>query len=298
MKNSITVSNALMEILDNLEQPIISEYQIAALMTDLYIKGGYNNKKIKNRVDIPNLKGFRACINELLAKGVLKDFKIKRTYAIFGKKAQNEEEIICSIDPFAYISHLSAMEYHGLTGIIPKTIYFSSPTPQEWRLLAQQKMLEDYNNNLEHDLPKLTLLTINKFGEKNIFRHSTKHWFKKPSTINGSVLRISNIGQTFLDMVRKPDLCGGIKHVIEAYKEYSSQYLSLIISTINKHAEKKIEKIRAGFILEELCGIRHEIFDEWSKEAQRGGSQKLDPGNEYNNHYSEKWCLSINVETD
>lgn len=42
----------------------------------------------------------------------------------------NAEEVVCSVDPFCYVSHLSAMEYHGLTNRMPTLLFISSPRPR------------------------------------------------------------------------------------------------------------------------------------------------------------------------
>jgi predicted transcriptional regulator of viral defense system len=97
-------------------------------------------------------------------------------------------------------------------------------------------------------------------------------------------------------MVRKPELCGGIYNVLDAYMEYAKRYLNLILDEINRNGNK-IEKVRAGYILEERCDIKNNpIIESWKTFAQRGGSRKLDPDSEYDPEYSETWCLSINIE--
>ena len=113
------------------------------------------------------------------------------------------------------------------------------------------------------------------------------------------MLRVSSIGRTFLDMLRRPDLCGGIHNCLDVFQQHGPQYLKLIIDEITQHGNS-IEKVRAGYILEEYCNIKNHVLDnaleEWVKHAQRGGSRKLDPNNEYWPFFSEKWCLSINTE--
>jgi predicted transcriptional regulator of viral defense system len=108
-------------------------------------------------------------------------------------------------------------------------------------------------------------------------------------------IRVSSIGRTFLDMLRKPDLCGGMNHVIDVFIEHAKPYLPLIINEIDRHGDK-IEKVRAGYILEERCHIiENPKIDAWVVFAQRGGSRVLDPTTPYWSTFSEKWCLSINV---
>jgi hypothetical protein len=56
-----------------------------------------------------------------------------------------------------------------------------------------------------------------------------------------------------------------------------------------------MDQARAGYILEEKCGLSHALIDEWAKSAIRGGSRRLDPQAEYVPIFSERWCISINV---
>lgn len=96
-------------------------------------------------------------------------------------------------------------------------------------------------------------------------------------------------------MIRRPDLCGGIRHVIEVYKGHASTYLTLITAEIDAHGAP-IDKIRAGYILEEMCSLSDPVVAGWQRYVQRGGSRKLDAASEYSPHYSARWCLSINIE--
>ena len=110
-------------------------------------------------------------------------------------------------------------------------------------------------------------------------------------------MRVATIGRTFLDMLREPELCGGIYHVLEIYAAHAQRYLRLIIDVINRHGTK-IDKVRAGYILDERLGLLHPIIDSWLEFAQRGGSRKLLANAPYRSRFSEKWCLSINIEEE
>ena len=96
-------------------------------------------------------------------------------------------------------------------------------------------------------------------------------------------------------MVREPIRCGGIRHVIDVYKNHGPQYKNLIIDELDQHGNK-IEKVRVGYLLEEICKLKDERIERWLSFVERGGSRKLDPAAEYRPVYSERWCLSINVD--
>jgi len=105
---------------------------------------------------------------------------------------------------------------------------------------------------------------------------------------------VATLGRVFLDMLREPKLCGDIQHVLDIYQKDARRYLKLIVDEIDRHGQP-IDKVRAGFVITEVCRLTSPAVDGWEKFAQRGGSRKLDAENEYAPIYSERWQLSINV---
>ena len=218
-------------------------------------------------------------------------------YLLFGKASASPAEIMCSLDPFAYVSHLSAMEYHGLTDRFPKILYMTRPAPGQWREQAQSRMSKDLGDRLQAYLdsgfPKLLQPKIARLGQTSI------HFCERSQLgafrlVAGSSLRVATVGRVFLEMIREPDQCGGMQHVIDVYRREAKRYLKLIVDEVSRHGSA-IDKVRAGFLLSEVCGLNHEVFADWEKSAQRGGSRKLDPEGEYASEFSERWQLSLNV---
>ena len=298
MSKLLQIVKAVTFSVGDLDQPVVTNYQLGVMLFSLYISRIYNGQKLRIQKSYPDSSDFNRIINELQNNGVLKPFKgLSSVYSIIGKDISSEEEIVCSVDPFSYISHLSAMLHHGITDRVPKIIFISSPSPKTWRKFAHEKMEKDLKDNLliyDHNyLPKLIRVKMEKVGKRVVNRFSSLH-LGAYKNIKNKRIRVSTIGRTFLDMIKRPDLCAGVYHVIEIYKEFAERYLELIVDEIDRHGSK-IDTVRAGYILEELCGLKHDAFDRWLKNVQRGGSRKLDPTAEYSSNYSERWCLSINI---
>lgn len=301
MKKNISLTRALTLSIGNLKQPVITSYQAGVIFFDLCLSGKYEGQQINLPENAPDAKTFKDKLAELLETGVLSRFQqFDKVFGIIGKNINSGEEIACTIDPFTFISHLSAMSYHGLTDRMPKTIFLSSPSQKEWRQFALKKMEKDLGSRLEQydqkGMPPLSRIRFEKIQKKAVEIYSSIHLgaFK---SVRERMLRVATIGRTFLDMMRRPDLCGGIYHVIDVYKEHAATYLKLIVDEFDQHG-RDIDKVRAGYILETLCGLSDPGIMKWEKFAARGGSRKLDPTEEYSPAYSEKWCLSINVEVD
>jgi len=291
------LQSIITQILGSLGQPVITDYQLGKIIYDLYREKKFKDQKVRIKKDIPEEREYLRYLEQLLNSGVLsknRAFPSSRVYSILNSQKYSNQEIICSVDPFAYISHFSAMEYHGLTDKILKTLFYSTLTHTEWRQAASDKSSKEIKSSEDYELPRLSFLSPKKLGKNTVYCHRTKT-AGGYQIIADSPLRVSKIGRTFLDMLQKPELCGGIYHVIEVFREYAGQYLNLILPVIGKQG-KNIDKVRAGFILEEQCTIKDTQIDQWKKFAQRGGSRKLDATQEYSHTYSEKWCLSINIE--
>jgi predicted transcriptional regulator of viral defense system len=143
-------------------------------------------------------------------------------------------------------------------------------------------------------MPLLHRVAMPKIGRTEVHRQSSKHRGAYKN-IKGRTLRVSTLGRTFLDMLRNPELCGGMHHVIEVYEEYAETYQRLIVDEIEQHGAP-IDKVRAGYLLDKRVKLKNPTVESWVRFAQRGGSRKLDASAEYAPRWSDKWCLSLNIE--
>lgn len=280
-----------------MNRPVVIDYHLGKIIQTLYNEKSYKGQAIRIEKSVPESRDYQRYLKSLLDTGILsvsKSFPAKMVFNILGPNDNSPGEIICSVDPFAYISHFSAMEYYGLTDKMVKTLFYSTLTHQAWRHASNQKMAQEIDDQRNYQLPTLGFLSPVKLGKTIVHCHRTKTagGFQN---ISDSPLRVAKIGRTFLDMLQNPGLCGGIYHVIEVFKDHAEQYFNLIYPAIDKHG-KSIDKVRAGYILEEHCGIKNNEIDQWQKFAQRGGSRKLDATQSYSHIYSEKWSISINIE--
>ncbi len=66
--------------------------------------------------------------------------------------------------------------------------------------------------------------------------------------------RVATVGQTFLDMVREPELCGGMVHVMAVWREHAGERHEEIIQAVDGSASA-VARCRAGYILEERLGV-------------------------------------------
>ncbi len=302
-----TSINAVMELIKALslsigesEEPVITSYRLGVLVHRLYVTKRYKDHTLSRLAkDFVSSTEFQKVLGKLLSNGVLSshpDFH-GRVFGILGRKTENVSEVACTVDPFCYLSHLSAMRHHGLTNRLPHKLFISSPNHSQWRTEAYNQMRKDLEEEmdvyLDGNMPPLTRPVMRKIDRVEIHRFSSVHWgaFRN---VRGKQLRVATIGRTFLDMLRSPKLCGGMNHVLDVWESEAKQCLKPIINEIDQNG-KSIDKVRAGYLLEEKLGIKNGTVETWSKFAERGGSRKLDAAEEYAPHWSEKWCLSLNI---
>ena len=121
---SLDLAGAATLEIGRLAQPVVTDYELGRVLFSLYDKKEIEGRKIgRLRKPFPDMGDFRSLLDTLVARGILRKSRDFRgsVYNILGKTQYSAEEILCSVDPFAYISHLSAMAYHGLTNRIPST---------------------------------------------------------------------------------------------------------------------------------------------------------------------------------
>lgn len=299
------IRTALTLELGDLHQPVVTSYHLGLLVFRLYQTKTYRGEPIARlSKSYPERSDYRRFVGSLEHSGVLRNTTAvpnKEVFILLGKEISSAEEIACCVDPFAYVSHLSAMEYHGLTDRFPKTLFITAPPSVRWSQLAVEKMRKDiggefYSSYLDANLPRLRRLRLPKINRKTVSLFTTVHYDPGAYlSIQGKTLRVSTIGRTFLDMIREPDLCGGIYHVLDVFAEHAPRYLRLIVDKVDRHGSP-IDKVRVGYILEERLKLEHPTITTWRAYAKRGGSRKLLAQADYSPHFSETWCLSINID--
>lgn len=297
----IPLPSAAAQLISELAVPVLTPYELAVHLSELIRVGEYKGTRVKTRLSHLTKKKYNSLVDGLIAIGVIKPKGFSH-YAKYFKtplyKSATHEEILCMLDRFCYLSHLSAMFFYGLTVRIPDNIFVTTKANQDWKSAAIKVMkseLGDFFDEFNTEkLPHMTRQHVDKINGRVINIYVTKR-YGEFRILHDKKFRIATIGQTFLDMLREPSLCGGIYHVIEAYRSYAKQYSKAIVDEIDASGSA-VDKVRAGYILDEVCGISNSKVDSWLMYAQRGGSRKLDPASDYYHVYSEKWKLSLNVE--
>lgn len=200
------------------------------------------------------------------------------------------DEAVCLLDEGTCVSHLSAMQKFNLTERRPQTLFLTVSTNEQWRQIAlvPDEEDEDEERPIRHRRHHPPIVR-----SRHLDIHQTKV-FPRTTQMKTSFVRVTDIGETFLDMLEQPDRCGGMGHVLDVFERHAAAYLPQIVSRIDQ-TETKLTKVRAGYILTEKLALKNQTAAGWIRFAQRGGSQRLDPKAPYLPQFSERWMLSLNV---
>lgn len=299
-------------VLEDYPYSVITQEKLSEQIFLLFMSKSYKDQRISLiRKKYATTDDFYLYINRIERAGILtkanenkKNYPmhysghLSNIYFIKGKPEYSASEAICAVYPYGYISKINAMAWYGITDRIPKIVRFTTCTLPEWK----NKSLEDLEVgpsvpfDRESFIPKYPKRT-DVFGDELIV--SVEKNYVSPSEIRNSPLRISPIGKTFIDMLRTPDECGGIDHVLDVYIDNAEKYFPAILKELKHERSRKIDIARTGFVLQKVVGITHPQLTEWQQESQktRGSSKVLVPGQPFSSIYDEDWSLSLNAES-
>jgi hypothetical protein len=176
---SFSVHQALAIELGKIGSPVVLRYDMARIAWHLYKVRAYEGHPLAIKLDDLDMRAFSRIEKTLRNNGLLKSFPdiyYQGGYCLIGGNLNDHNSVICSIDKFCYLSHLSAMEFHGLTDRLPEKIYVSTPANDEWKTLANKRMEKDFGEEWGayscSGLPQLGRTTVTKIGRRSLNRYS------------------------------------------------------------------------------------------------------------------------------
>lgn len=293
-------------VLEEYPYSVISKERLSEQIFMLFMNKTYKGTRISLiRKDYASRDDFHTYIDRIERAGVLTSMKPRHgsgdsgnLYIIKGKPEYSPSEAICAIYPHGYISKINAMAWYGLTDKIPKIVRFTTCQLSEWKRRSIQDLSID--PAVEFDLSQFIISHpkgTDLFGQELIVSVESK--YSEPVQVKNSPIKVASIGKTFIDMLRVPDECGGIDHVLEIYADSGKKYSSAIINELKQNTTRKIDIARTGFALQKISGVEHPMLSEWQEESKktRGSSKILVSGVPFSSVFDEDWSLSLNSET-
>jgi predicted transcriptional regulator of viral defense system len=280
-------------LLESAGKPVLTQFEFFRVIWRMYQLS--TEEKLYLRHDTPNQDDYSRLRLNLKKTGFIgadRDYgaRIIRVLTVSDLPA---EEIVCLVDPTCYVSHLSAMQRWGLTDRTPGPLLLTRPDRKTAQAFLQKYMDDALYDDEENPFPLKVISHPKRVRSRPVSVYETKTYGAHIQN-RGSEVRVSTIGQTFLDMLQKPDLCGGMAHVLDVWREHAATYLDEIVTVVDAVVSGLV-KSRAGYIIEEYLGLDHPNVDQWKALGQRGGSRKLDPSKEFAPTFSETWMISLNV---
>ena len=290
---------ATRQVLLERNAPVVTEYRLYVIVHDMIQKGLVKTLPIKPFPRVWDRAQCRRLLRKLESKDILvpdNDFAAGVWIVVQSTRAASAEDACCLVDPFAYVSHLSAMQLYGLTDRAPAALHLTVPAPKLWAEMRNERIARDLGSNTSLiDASPLNRVSLagSAVRRRPVRVHTTSHPVT-PTPLADGFARVAPIGHVFAGMLPEPELHGGIRHAIEVWEASAEPWLDDIIAAVDQQP-RKLAKVRAGYVLSELMDVKDERVDAWRAFAQRGGSQKLDPEAPYVPRWSDDWMLSLNT---
>lgn len=174
------------------------------------------------------------------------------------------------VSPY-YISHWSALNYHGLTEQTPPAVYISTIKPRNRKKI------------LDIEFVFVTVPERKMFGTIEV-------------KIENNSVRISAPEKTIVDCLDHPEHCGGIEEVAKViHFEHENLDSEKIVNMAERVGNRTVLK-RLGYLSERLRV--HEYDDLLTGLKISKGYSYLDPKLPKRGKISERWKLRVNVRID
>ncbi len=323
----LNLIDAIAEQLRRDQQPVVTWFDVEQVVRRLFRERHFDGKSLKIRRSSPAAETFaavrRALVNphsldagplaELVelrsalleqaaesgGRLLVEDAEFpSRVWRVAGVPDGTPEELCCLVDPWCYVSHLSAMQRWGLSNRNPLALHLTRPSKAIWQQQARAE-LRGLPSPEPGGVPPKSRTHVAfphrlRRRELQVFQPT---YLGRCVLVADSHAQVATVGQTFWDMVQEPGRCGGMAHVVEVWEEKAEDYAEEIIAIFEDGAlpTTHLAFCRAGYLLEEVVGVADPRVAGWTRFGRRGGSAKLDPMAPFAERHSERWNLSLNA---
>jgi hypothetical protein len=203
--------NKIVETFDRLETKVFSEQQLSGLLLQ--------NQESWN---LPYSIRLNKFIDFLIGTELLKhQVLISKNYQSIERylwRNPSAYAIALSIKNKSYLSHGSAVFLHGLTDLIPKTIFVNkeqSPKTKKGTLIQENIHRAFQGRQRQSQL----IYDYEKFKITVISGMATNQLGVIDLRVNDESLRTTDIERTLIDIAVRPAYSGGVFEVLEVYKQ-------------------------------------------------------------------------------
>ena len=171
------------------------------------------------------IEKYRQFLRLLLDTNILERYRFNKYYVYVPEHVSFIYKMVLYFNKNSFLSHFTALYLHQLTIQSPKKIYVSyeilphlNVTPQEVltdELLTQDsidmafsKPVREPKNFLELNGYKVHFIARRKTSRKGVIRRE----------IQGEIVSLTNLERTLIEAVIRPEYCGGINEVVQAFK--------------------------------------------------------------------------------
>lgn len=236
---------------------------------------------MRARQEIAPIKGFRHL------------YEVTVPYARQG--FVDEREVLFELHPYAVLSHLSALVFHGLTEDLPKGLTVTVSADVSGGLLPLGTGPRDWEG-------------VERPGGRTPARITGRpvQWLRvKPERFFGFAdyqplgypMRYTTPERTLVDGLQKPALCGGIANVLRAWVLARDTIdLDVLVYQVERFDVAVLHQ-RVGYVLDQI-GLSHPIVEQWRASSKRGGSNRLVGSEPFGSTFDERWNLAINAPID
>ncbi len=265
MKGKIYKDKKREQILEEIEARFITEDYISSrLIRSIFAEYSPHLKKIYG------IEKHSQFLRLLLDTNILERYHTGNRYVYVPKQVSSIYKILLYFNKNSFLSHFTALYFHQLTIESPKTIYVSYEvlphlyiTPEEVlndNLLTQDSIDRAFSKPVKS--PK-NFLSI---GDYKVYFIARRKTFRKgiiKREIQGAFVSLTNLERTLIEAIIRPEYCGGIDAVVQAFKiakEYpiSSQRFKDVYNALGL-VYPYYQAI--GFLLERTGNVNYRLID-------------------------------------